>query len=269
MKRPFNQFLILLSMLLFLGSCVSNKKILYLQDTNNKLDTLFPMQPNNYRLQTGDIIGINIKLPTENDVLREYLGADNRGGMNMGGMGQGGGDIYYMTGYTLDDSGFVNVPLVGKINIVGYTIFEANDIVQRAFDEYISNSLVQIRLGGIRYTILGEVNGAGHRIALRNRLTIFEAIAMSGDLTEMARRDKVVIYRQYPDGTRRHEINLLDEKLISSPFYFVQNNDFIYVEPLKTRVIGSSTNALSAIQIFFTFVSLVTSTVAIIRLTQG
>ena len=269
MKKPLNQFWIFLGMLLLLGSCVSNKKILYLQDTNNKVDTLFPMQPNNYRLQTGDIIGIDIKLPTENEVLIEYLDGNNRAGMNMGVMGQMGGDIYYMTGYTLDDSGFVKVPLVGKINIKGYTIFEANEIVQNAFDEYVSNSLVQIRLGGIRYTMLGEVRGPGHRIALRNRLTIFEAIAMSGDLTEMAKRDKVVIYRQYPEGTRRHEVNLLDEKLISSPFYFVQNNDFIYVEPLKTRVIGSSTNALSAIQIFFTFISLVTSTVAIIRLTQG
>ena len=85
--------------------------------------------------------------------------------------------------------------------------------------------------------------------------TVFEAIANAGDLTILAKRDEVLLIRQYPDGTRLHRINLVDRELVRSPFYFIQPNDQLYAEPMKIREIGSGENAVQSFALLITAVS--------------
>lgn len=252
LSKQFIRILVI-GVLLF-QSCVSNKQIIYLQDTNDSADTVYHIQPNDYRLQKGDLIGIDVKLATSNPALKDIF-SGSAGGMN-GQMGaQGGGDMYYMSGYAVDDSGYVEVPVIGKVVVLGLNIAETNKAIQGAFDQYLTNAFITVRFGGLRYSALGEVRRPGKYVILQNRMTIFEAIANAGDLTELAKRDQVRIIRQYPDGTRIHVVNLLDEKLISSPFYYIQPNDVIYVEPLKIRAIGTGTNGLQTFQAIVTTIS--------------
>ena len=246
-----------------LASCVPNKKIIYLQDLNESVDTLYPVQPNNYRLQRGDIIGIDVKLASDNPILQNIFQQAQTAAAQAGV--QGGGDFYYLTGFTLDDSGYVSLPIIGKINLEGMNIFEANEKVQSTFNEYLTNVYTTVRLGGLRYSVLGEVNRPGKFMVLQNRMTIFEALANAGDLTEVAKRDEVTIMRQYPDGTRIHKVNLLDEKVITSPYYYIQPNDVIYIEPLKIRALGTGANAMQSIQAVAAVLSVIVSTIAIIR----
>ena len=246
-----------------LSSCVPNKKIVYLQDLNESVDTLYPVQPNNYRLQRGDIIGIDVKLASDNPILQNIFQQAQTAAAQAGV--QGGGDFYYLTGFTLDDSGYVSLPIIGKINLEGMNIFEANEKVQSTFNEYLTNVYTTVRLGGLRYSVLGEVNRPGKFMVLQNRMTIFEALANAGDLTEVAKRDEVTIMRQYPDGTRIHKVNLLDEKVITSPYYYIQPNDVIYIEPLKIRALGTGANAMQSIQAVAAVLSVIVSTIAIIR----
>lgn len=245
MNQRTSNYLLLFFLLLGVVGCVPNKKIVYLQDLNEKQDTLYPIQPNNYRLQKGDIIGIDVKLATDNPVLKNIF--DQSQNVNMNGAIQQGGDFYYLTGFTIDDSGFVSLPIIGKIKIEGQNIFEANITVQKTFNEYLDNVFTTVRLGGLRYSVLGEVKRPGKFMVLQNRMTIFEAIANAGDLTELAKRSDVTIMRQYPDGTRIHKLNLLDESIISSPYYYIQPNDVIYVEPLKIRSLGTGTTGFQAL----------------------
>lgn len=248
-------------------SCVPNKKIIYLQDTNNTVDTLYQVQPNDYRLQKGDLIGIDVKLATSNPALKElFAQAGNNQAMQAGV--QGGGDVYYMTGFVVDDSGFVDVPVIGKVSVEGKNIFETDKAIQGAFDVYLENAYITVRFGGLRYSVLGEVRRPGKFVVLQNRMTLFEAIANAGDLTEIAKREEVRIIRQYPQGTQIHTVNLLDERLISSPFYYVQPNDVIYVEPLKIRALGTGATGLQTLQAVVTAVSAITTTLALIRLLQ-
>jgi len=253
-----------LGVLLALASCVPNKKIVYLQDVNEKLDTLYPVQPNNYRLQKGDIIGIDVKLASDNPILQNIFQQAQNNAAQAGV--QGGGDFYYLTGFTLDDSGYVSLPIIGKVLLEGRNIFEANAIIQSTFDQYLSNVYTIVRLGGLRYSVLGEVKRPGKFMVLQNRMTIFEALANAGDLTELAKRDEVTIMRQYPDGTRIHKVNLLDEQVISSPYYYIQPNDVIYIEPLKIRALGTGANAMQSLQAVATVLSLVLTTYGLIRL---
>ncbi|TNE78954.1 MAG: sugar transporter [Bacteroidetes bacterium] len=250
-----------------LHSCVPNKKIIYLQDTNNSTDTLYQVQPNDYRLQKGDLIGIDVKLATSNPALKELF-AQSQNNRSMQAGVQGGGDIYYMTGFVVDDSGFVDVPVIGKVLVEGKNIFETDNAIQAAFDAYLDNVFITVRFGGLRYSVLGEVRKPGKFVVLQNRMTIFEALANAGDLTDIAKRQEVRVIRQYPQGTQIHTINLLDEKLISSPLYYVQPNDVIYVEPLKIRALGTGATGLQTLQAVVTAVSAITTTLALIRLLQ-
>ena len=237
--------LLFLGVLLALSSCVPNKKIVYLQDLNESVDTLYPVQPNNYRLQRGDIIGIDVKLASDNPILQNIF--QQASNVNMQAGLQGGGDFYYLTGFTLDDSGFVMLPIIGRIYLQGQNIFEANATVQSTFNDYLTNVYTTVRLGGLRYSVLGEVKRPGKFMVLQNRMTIFEALANAGDLTELAKRDAISILRQYPNGTRIHKVNILDEAIISSPYFYIQPNDVIYVEPLKIRSLGTGTTGLQTL----------------------
>lgn len=86
-------------------------------------------------------------------------------------------------------------------------------------------------------------------------MTIFEAIANAGDLTTVAKRDEVLLIRQYPEGTRLHRINLLDRQIVASPFYFIQPNDQLYIEPMKVRETGTGENTAQTLALVFAGIS--------------
>ena len=232
-------------------SCVSNKKIIYLQNLEgNKAipdGELISYDIPDYRLQYNDIIHIDVQ--TAEDMIESGFNNSTKGSVQQGG--QGGGDIFYMTGYTVDKMGNVRIPIVGLVSVRDKTIEEARLEIEEKLKVYVTSDLyVKVKLGGIRYSALGEFRSPGKYMVLQDRMTIFEAIANAGDLSIIAKRDEILLIRQYPDGTRLHRINLLDRQVINSPFYFVQPNDQLYAEPTKVREIGAGENASQSILLF-------------------
>ncbi len=206
-------------------------------------DTLIPYEIPDYQLQYNDILSIDIKTTVEfiNNAFN-FLGEQSNS-MRGGGM-TGGGDIYYMNGYTVDRSGDIELPILGKINVAGSTLEEAKERIVIELKKRINDEIfVRVKLGGIRYSVFGEVQKPGKFTILQDRLTIFEALSNAGDFTTFAKRDEISILRQYPNGTKIHRINLLDRNIITSPFYFIQTNDQIYAEPLKQREFAKTENA--------------------------
>jgi polysaccharide export outer membrane protein len=249
-----------------LSSCISNKRLIYLQDMgmstvpSSTISDRIPYDYEEYVLQKFDIVDINIK--TSIKELNELFDINNaQGAANMMAGGQGGGDVFFMTGYTIDDQGFVDLPLIGKIKLHGYTIDESKALIEKELVNYVKegNYFVRVRLGGIRFSTLGEFNNPGKQTILQSRATIFEAIAAANDLSVLAKRNEIILIRQYPDGSQMHKINLNDRNLLSSDFYFIKPNDILYAEPLKVREIGNTTN-------FIQTFSLITSTVTAIAL---
>jgi polysaccharide export outer membrane protein len=257
-----NKLIIFLISVLLFVSCVSNKKLIYLQELEEQgspnvySSQKFPYEEEKFRLQNYDIVEINIKTPSEelNETFSIISGDQNNMNMNMG---QNGGDLFFMNGYTLDEDGNVEIPLLGKVTIVGLTLEEAKDVISSKVSKYVpdDNFFVRVRLGGIRFSALGEFNGPGKVTILQNRVSIFEAIAAAGDMTTIAKRDEVILLRQYPDGSQIHKINLNDRKLLSSEFFFIKPNDVLYAEPLKVRELGAGTS-------FIQTLALITSTVS-------
>ncbi|EOZ95669.1 Polysaccharide export outer membrane protein [Indibacter alkaliphilus LW1] len=243
---------------------------MYMQDFGDDSDPMIftgekiRYQFDEYLLQSYDIIEINIKTtsPELNELFAVVTGGDGNNNMGMMGGGQGGGDIFFMNGYTLDDEGKVELPLIGELSLVGYTTKQAKELIEEEVKKYVNEDefFVRVRLGGIRFSALGEFNVPGKLTVLQNRVTIFEAIAAAGDMNIIAKRNELVLVRQYPDGSQIHRINLNDKNILGSEYYFIRPNDVLYAEPLRVREVGTATN-------FIQTLTLITSTITAIAIT--
>lgn len=209
-----------------------------------------------YKLQYNDIIDVNVQ--TIEDMLQfGFNGKSASMNNSMGSVSaQSGGDIYYMTGYSVDQKGNIRLPIVGDVQVKDKTLEEARIAIEEQLRTFVTSELyVKVKLGGIRYSALGEFRRPGKFVVLQDRMTIFEAIANAGDLTTVAKRDEILLIRQYPEGTKLHRINLLDRQVVESPFYFIQPNDQLYVEPLKVRETGTGENTAQTLALIFAGIS--------------
>src|SRR5690606_31844072 len=143
------------------SSCVSNEKIIYLQNLEGKdpipEDSLINYAFSEYRLQYNDIVDVQIQ--TSDEGMNALFNIQPKGNTNMGqGITSTGGDVYYMTGFSLDKEGFIELPLVGEVNIKNKTLAEAKEAIEEELQKYFINNdyFIRVKLGGIRYSALGE-----------------------------------------------------------------------------------------------------------------
>ncbi len=258
--KYLNKIVIGLFTLLFF-SCVSNKKINYLQKSEKgkvlvNSGQLIPFNIEEYQLQYNDVVDITIK--TSSPELNEMLTIkdENVQLRNMDGLNSG--DAFFLRGYTLDNEGFIDMPLIGVVKLVGMDVKEAKQVIEEKLQKFVTkdNYYVRVRLGGIRYSAIGEFNNPGKFTILQNRLTIFEAIANAGDMTVVAKRNEIVLLRQYPDGVKSHTINLLSEEIMNSEFFFIRPNDLIYARPMKVKQIGTGVTLAESFSVVVSVITL-------------
>ena len=224
-----------------------------------QIGELVPVNTEEYLLQYNDVVEINIK--TSDPLLNTLFDINSGGNQNrmmMGGGMMSGGDIFYLSGYTLNDDGIVELPVIGKVKIVGLNTENAKSAIENELKKIVRDNeyYVRVRLGGIRYSALGEFARPGKYTILQNRVTIFEAIANAGDLTIQAKRDNIMLIRQYPEGSRAYRVNLNDNDIMASEFYFIRPNDMIYVEPMKVRELGTGVTFLQTLQVLTSIATL-------------
>ena len=145
--------------------------------------------------------------------------------------------------YLVDNDGFINFPIVGKLHVGGLTKSEAENLVTEKIRPYLAeteNPVVTVTMASYSVSVLGEVNRPGTFQVSREKITILEALAQAGDLTIYGVRDRVKLIRE--DATGKKSIvtlNLNDANIINSPYYYLQQNDVIYVEPNKVKAQNS------------------------------
>jgi polysaccharide export outer membrane protein len=239
--------LILLSFLI--SSCIGNKKYIYLQNKQSKDTSKIETIKSNfeeYRLKPGDIL--YIRMVTEDEKMNVLFNPLFSGNMNMQMMSQGGeGTPFYIMGYSLDIDGNLALPYIGKINIKGKTVEEAKILMYKEGSKYFKNFFLQVKLAEFRFSILGAVNRPGQFFFMVNHLNIFEALAMAGDVNEIAMRTKLTLIREENGENKLIPIDLTDKNIIKSNYYFIQPNDILYVQPVKSRSIGNLSNFQSSI----------------------
>ncbi|WP_035468395.1 polysaccharide biosynthesis/export family protein [Algoriphagus mannitolivorans] len=248
----------LIGLIALASSCISNKRITYLQNitdsTSYGLNEFIPFAEVDYKyiLQPFDIVQIDFA--SSDPILVEGF-AFQRSQQQVGGIGGGAGgsgsDPLYMNGYSIDAMGMVEIPRIGKVKIAGLTEEEAKDLVQEKINSFFKDDVfVRLRIAGIRYTTLGEFNRVGVQIIYKNRATLFDALANSGETTLLGKKNQLFLIRQYGDGVKIHQINLNDRALLASPFFFIQPNDILYMEPMKIRQFGTADNLTASLALF-------------------
>lgn len=228
------------SVLIF-SACVPAKKLVYLQEgdelKNRKeiaKDSVLRTHPLNiveYRIQPLDLLSVNFEtLGNENDAF-DFLSKISA----QAGVGGNIASASVLSGILVNKEGDVEYPVLGKIRVAGLTPFEAEDTIQAVASKYMAEVVVRVRMLNFRFTVLGEVNGEQTVVSSNTRLTMMEAIGLSGGFGELADRSAVKVIRQNGALTEIYYVDLLNENFLESPYYYVQQNDVIIVPPLKQR----------------------------------
>lgn len=240
---------ILASALLFMG-CVSNKKMIYFQESEQiKLNqTLLNFEP---EIQPGDLITI---LVSANDPLSAQTF-----------------NLYETTSvtatpillpYLVNSEGTINFPVLGKLKVTGFTTQQIGDQVTEALTPYLVAPIVNVRLTNFKITVIGEVKTPGTYTIPNERITIVEALGLAGDLTIQAKRKSILLIREQNGKRDFVTIDLTNKEVFNSPYYYLAQNDVIYVEPNKTKINSSAVGTGSGILI--SSISVLISLIAIL-----
>jgi polysaccharide export outer membrane protein len=148
---------------------------------------------------------------------------------------------FYLNGYNVNDSGYIKLPILGRIFVKDLTVEQSQDLLQRLVDEYLKETLVVVRLVNFRITILGEVSRPGEFLIYQDKINLFEAVSLANDLTEFANRNKIAIIRQGPDGSHVHYVDMTSDQILASEYFYLKPNDIIYASPLGIKRWGTTT----------------------------
>lgn len=173
--------------------------------------------------------------------------------------------------YLVDNEGKIDFPVLGTLKVGGLTKHECEQMIHDKllrFMNEVENPIVTVRMANYKISVLGEVAHPGMFTVDNEKINIFEALAKAGDLTIYGQRDKVKLIRENAQGRKEiHKLNLNDTEIINSPYYYLQQNDIIYVEPNKVKAgnsgIGSSTTIW--ISVTGSLISLASLIVTILR----
>jgi polysaccharide biosynthesis/export protein len=256
MRKGHSIILISLSVVLILSSCVSRKKLTYLKYSDSSAKNEFDINesrptvtPAAYKLMPFD--NLFIRVITPDPQWSELFNMDfGQGGLTQESAG--------LSGYPVDLEGNIEIPYVGKVKVAGKTVSEVKVQLDSTFQNYVSDASITVRLVDNFISLIGEVGSAGRYPLTRDRINIFEALAMAGDLSEYSDRQQIQLIRPSPYGPIIKEFSLGDRSILTSEFFYVMPNDIIYAKPLQGR--SFSINA----SIYTLFLSTITTALVIL-----
>lgn len=247
------------------SSCITNKDLVYLQDKGTSANDSLQIQPLSkpYRVQVNDILSINVRaLDDELTSIFNPIDAPNAN-LNINQ------STLYFTGFNVDLHGNIKFPVLGDMNVLGYTIKEIEtkvkkELLAKYFKE-TAEVFVSVKLAGLRYTVTGEVTNPGVLTLFQDRVNIIEALANAGDIKTTGDRKDIWVVRQYPNGQKIHHIDLTDKVAMQSPYYYIQPNDMILVKPLRRKALGAGETASQTISTVASIFSVLVSTYFLTR----
>ncbi len=263
MKHNFWLYIILFSLLL--SSCITNKDVVYLQDKGTVVDDSLQIKELSkpYRVQVNDILYVNVKALDE-----ELVSIFNPVSQENANQNQGSGGGLYFNGFTVDIHGDIKFPILGKLQVLGYTTPEIeNKVKEELLKKYFKETaqiFVTVKMAGLRYSTVGEVSSGVYTL-YQDRVNIIDAIANAGDIKITGDRTDVLVVRQYPDGQKIHHIDLTDIAAMKSPYYYIQPNDIIMVKPLKRKALGAGETASQTLTTVASIFSVLVSTYFLVK----
>lgn len=253
MKNYSRISVLLLSLVVFfISSCASKKEVVYFQNASS-FETLVNKNDFSPKFKVDDLVSIYIStLDNEASVPFNLFRGSSEGGIRP-----------EQVDYLVDENGEIDFPVIGKLKIAGLSPEEVRVYLRAKLSDYLKDPIINIRLRNFTVTILGEVNSPGTYPVSGERITVLEALGLASDLTIKGMRDNVLVIRDF-DGTKVYtRIDLTKKEALSSPVYYLTQNDVVYVEPNKSAITSSSLDNRATIAISIASV-LITSSVLLL-----
>ena len=248
-------FFILFAFALCISSCVSNKKIAYFQfdeidqeNVSNVYKTVFkPDDLLQITISSDDLAAVKpFNLPAV-----AFSAATN----SVAGQAQ-------QLSYLIDSKGEIDFPIFGKLKIGGLTREETIFLLMaKLAPDYVKNPTINIRISNFKITVQGDVSNPGTFAIPNERVTILDAIGLAGDLNISGKRDNVLVIREEGNLKKEYRVNLLSKKTYTSPVFYLQQNDVVYVEHNYARIQSASSNTNTGL-----FISITGTLIAIVTL---
>lgn len=267
MRRFVNLCTVVLTILL-LASCTSQKNLIYFQNddlkSDNQPDTMLYKYENGYtnsspeyKLQPHDMIYVQIYSSLDN-ASSALFQSTTQSGNTM----QASDNTLYLTSYEVDNDGNIDLPTIGKINVLGMTIEEAQSAIKQKAEEFSEGITVTCRMVTFRIKVAGEVNKPGIYTFYQPSVNIFDALLAAGDLTYYGNRQKVRIVRKSETEDAIYTLDIRKASVMKNKNYYLRPGDIVYVEPNKnTKTLQTINPPLTTIT---SSLSLIASVVAII-----
>ena len=251
MKYLFGAVVILL-----LTSCGNQRRFTYFKDISDTI-TNYNIADTGYKsltIKSDDVLQINISSP--NPEATSFFITPGSNSANTSGISTS--DPAPLNTYLVDNDGGIDMPLVGRIMVKGLTTVQAKEEVKNKVAAFLKDPIVRVRLQNFKITVLGEVNKPANYIVPNERVSLLDAIGMAGDLTLFGRRENVLLIREKEGKKTLIRLDLNSSRLFQSPYYYLQQNDIIYVEPNKQRAASSDMTTLRNVSIITSLAGLAT-----------
>ena len=239
----------------YFSSCVSKKDIIYFQ--NDKIEQ--GKVSNSYKtiIKPDDVLQITITALDIEAVRPFNLSAVTYATSSNSAIG-----VAQQQTYLVDTNGEIEFPVLGKLKIGGLTRDETIDLLKnRLSPHYIKEPNINIRIANYKISVMGDVKVPGTYNIPNERITILDALALAGDINISGKRDNILIIREEDNQKVQYRVDIRSNQLLTSPVYYLQQNDVVYVEPNYARIQSASANSNTSL-----FISITTAIVALATL---
>jgi polysaccharide export outer membrane protein len=257
-----NRF-ILFAFIVLLSSCSTNRKIIYFQDIQNTKraeleNAALYKEP---LIQPDDNLSINIFTLNQQTgaIINQAASTPILGGNANSAMSQ------QVTGFVVDKNGDIELALAGKIRVAGLTTYQAREAIKDKVIKFYNEPNVQLRFANFKVSVLGEVNAPSTYNMPNEKVSIMDALSLAGDLTVYGRRDNVLIVRDNNGKKQYEHVDLNSSEIFNSPYYYLRQNDLVYVEPNKAKNAANNAAQVQTIGIITSVLSVLILAVSVLK----
>jgi polysaccharide biosynthesis/export protein len=235
-KLKINISLIITGIILIMYSgCVTQHDLEYMQQSGQATKTFKESEVPDYRLKPNDELFIQVNSledPSSAEVFSLVNGQQRSSSTTL--------DPYAasLLAYSINKEGFLQLPLLGSIYVKDKTLSEVRSLLTDSLSHILSQPIVTVKMVNRFISVLGDVGRPGHYSYSQDKLSIFDAIGLAGDMTTFANRTEVLLTRNELGKNTMVHLDLTDPNILASEYYYIRPNDIIFVKPLKKRIWG-------------------------------
>jgi polysaccharide export outer membrane protein len=211
--------------------CAPRRDLVYFSNLAKQTSEV-KLQGQEVKIQQNDLLSVSINSLNQESNVLFAVNTKNAGAESN----------YKVDGYRVSKDGMINLPVVGNVRLEGLTIEQAQATISKELDKYVKKPVVDVQLVNFKVTVIGEVNRPSTFTVQGDNINLLEALGMAGDMTVYGKRENILVIRQQ-DGQRvMKRLNLNNQDVMDSPFFYLKQNDVVYVEPDKSKAIEYSPN---------------------------